>query len=183
MWNSNSLLFMGKIFSLVISPNCGSLWLGVWFVSLARYEYKIISLPFSSKCSMLSFYLFLWGSVHPAFRCLFKRIIPQMQICCVHWRRWVQSSGFALYYCLEPSTLYVVCLSLFLSHGKFIYEMAGWHHRLNGHEFWVNSRSWWWTGRPGVLWFMGSQRVRHEWVTELNWTEVHITLKSPTVYN
>ena len=36
---------------------------------------------------------------------------------------------------------------------------------------WVNSRSWWWTGRSGVLWFMGSQRVRHDWVTELNWTE------------
>ena len=36
---------------------------------------------------------------------------------------------------------------------------------------WVNSRSWWWTGRPGVLQFMGSQRVWHDWVTELNWTE------------
>ena len=35
---------------------------------------------------------------------------------------------------------------------------------------WVDSGSWWWTGRPGVLWFMGSQRVRHDWVTELNWT-------------
>ena len=35
---------------------------------------------------------------------------------------------------------------------------------------WVNSRSWWWTGRPGVLWFMGLQRVRHDWATELNWT-------------
>ena len=34
---------------------------------------------------------------------------------------------------------------------------------------WVNSRSWWWTGRPGVLWFMGLQRVGHDWVTELNW--------------
>ena len=33
---------------------------------------------------------------------------------------------------------------------------------------WMNSRRWWWTGRPGVLQFMGSQRVRH-WVTELNW--------------
>ena len=32
---------------------------------------------------------------------------------------------------------------------------------------WVNSRSWWWTGRPGVLWFMGSQRVGHNWATEL----------------
>ena len=36
---------------------------------------------------------------------------------------------------------------------------------------WVNSGSWWWTGRSGVLRFMGLQRVRHDWVTELNWTE------------
>ena len=34
---------------------------------------------------------------------------------------------------------------------------------------WVNSRSWWWTGRPDVLEFMGSQRVRHNWATQLNW--------------
>ena len=37
---------------------------------------------------------------------------------------------------------------------------------------WVNSRRWWWTGRPGVLQFMGSQRVGHDWATELNWTEL-----------
>ena len=35
---------------------------------------------------------------------------------------------------------------------------------------WVNSGSWWWTGRPGVLQFMGSQRVGYDWATELNWT-------------
>ena len=34
---------------------------------------------------------------------------------------------------------------------------------------WVKSGSWWWTGRPGVLWFMGSQGVGHNWATELNW--------------
>ena len=33
---------------------------------------------------------------------------------------------------------------------------------------WVNSGSWWWTGRPGMLQFMGSQRVGHDWMTELN---------------
>ena len=32
--------------------------------------------------------------------------------------------------------------------------------------------SWWWTGRPGVLWFIGLQKVRHNWATELNWTPV-----------
>ena len=35
---------------------------------------------------------------------------------------------------------------------------------------WVNSGSWWWTGRPGVLRFMGLQRVGDDWATELNWT-------------
>ena len=34
---------------------------------------------------------------------------------------------------------------------------------------WVGSRSWWWTGRLGMLQSMGSQRVRHDWVNELNW--------------
>ena len=46
--------------------------------------------------------------------------------------------------------------------------MAGWHHWLNG-RVWVNSRSWWWTGKPGVLQSVGSQRVGPNWVTELNW--------------
>ena len=36
---------------------------------------------------------------------------------------------------------------------------------------WVDSGSWWWTGRPGMLWFMGWQRVGHDSVTELNWTD------------
>ena len=40
---------------------------------------------------------------------------------------------------------------------------------------WVNSGNWWWTGRPGVLQFMGSQRVVHDWATELNWTELNWT--------
>ena len=38
-----------------------------------------------------------------------------------------------------------------------------------------NSRSWWWTGRPGVLWFMGLQRVRNNRATELNWTDSFYT--------
>ena len=41
---------------------------------------------------------------------------------------------------------------------------------------WMNSWSWWWTGRPGVLRFMGSQRVGHDWGTELNWTGLIVVL-------
>jgi len=50
-------------------------------------------------------------------------------------------------------------------------EMAGWHHWLDG-RVWVNSGSWWWTGRPGVLQFMGSQRVRHDWAMDLIWSDL-----------
>ena len=59
---------------------------------------------------------------------------------------------------------------------------------------WADSGSWWRTGRAGMLQFMGSQRVGHDWVTELNWTEVNIHVSmlfsqiipaspSPTYYN
>ena len=43
---------------------------------------------------------------------------------------------------------------------------------------WVNSRSWLWTRKPGVLWFMGSQRVGHDWATELNWILLEISCSS-----
>ena len=38
---------------------------------------------------------------------------------------------------------------------------------------WVSSRSWWWTGKPGVLQSMGLQRAGHNWATELNWTDMY----------
>ena len=50
-------------------------------------------------------------------------------------------------------------------------EMAGWHHQLYRHEL-VDSGSWWWTGRPGMLPFMGSQSWTQlsDWTDWLNWT-------------
>ena len=47
-------------------------------------------------------------------------------------------------------------------------EMVGWHHWLDGHEF-GQAWCWWWTGRPGMLQSVGLQRIRHDWVTKLNW--------------
>ena len=52
-------------------------------------------------------------------------------------------------------------------------EMAGWTW------VWVNPRSWWWTGRPGVLQSMRSQRVGHDWATELNWGVFLIVIDWP----
>ena len=47
-------------------------------------------------------------------------------------------------------------------------EMVAWHHWLNGHEFWVGSGSWWWTGKPGVLQYTGWQKL--DMTEQLNWT-------------
>ena len=47
---------------------------------------------------------------------------------------------------------------------------------------WVGSRSWSWTGRPNVLQFMGLQRVRHNWVTKLNWTECNAAWLKESIF-
>ena len=44
---------------------------------------------------------------------------------------------------------------------------------------WVNSWSWWWTGKPGVLQSIGSQRVRHDWATELNFVTPWVAAHQP----
>ena len=49
-------------------------------------------------------------------------------------------------------------------------EMVGWHHQLNGHEFGI----WCWTGKPSTLQSIDSQRLGHDWATELNW-KLHLT--------
>ena len=48
---------------------------------------------------------------------------------------------------------------------------------------WVDSGSWWWTGRPGVLRLMESQKVGHDWVTELNWTELILPQLTPSIFS
>ena len=51
-------------------------------------------------------------------------------------------------------------------------RMSGWMASLTQWTWvGVNSRNWWWPGRPDMLQLRGSQRVRHDWVTELNWTD------------
>ena len=45
---------------------------------------------------------------------------------------------------------------------------------------WVSSRSWWWTGKPGVLQSLGSERVRYNWEIELNWTELNWMQRAQT---
>ena len=94
------------------------------------------------------------------------------------WKEW--------YWSWNSSTLATSCEEL--THWKRLWCWVGFGARGEGDDrgwdgwmasltwwtwIWVNSRSWWSTGRPGMLRFMGSQRVRHNWVTELNWTELN----------
>ena len=75
-----------------------------------------------------------------------------------------------------------------LMHGRWKVEEEGDHRGWDGCMasptrwtwVWVNSGSSWWTGKSGVLQSMGSHRVGHNWVTELNWTESCPGTRVPT---
>ena len=97
------------------------------------------------------------------------------------WKEWCQS--------WDSSTLATSCEEL--THWKRLWcweglgaggegddrGWKGWMASLTRWTWvWVNSRNWWWTGRPGVLWFMGLQRVRHDWATELNRTDAFLNI-------
>ena len=99
----------------------------------------------------------------------------------VHWKDWCWSWNY--------NTLATWCRELTHLKRPWFWERLraggagddrGWDGWMASPTRWtwvrVNSRSWWWTGRPGVLWFMGLQRVGHNWATELNWTEQRIWL-------
>ena len=59
-------------------------------------------------------------------------------------------------------------------------EMVGWYHWLSGHEFWVNSGSWWGTGRPGVLGPWGHKEL--DTTEQLNWTELIFQIRIKNIY-
>ena len=98
----------------------------------------------------------------------------------VHWKDWCWS--------WNPNTLAIWCEKLAHLKRPWCWERLkaggegddrgwdGWIASLTRWTWvWVDSGSRWWTGRPGVLQFMGSQRVRHDWETELT----RRTLMSP----
>ena len=93
----------------------------------------------------------------------------------IHWKDWCQS--------WNPNTLATWCEKLTHLKRPWCWERLrvrgegddrgwdGWKALLTLWTWvWVNSGSCWRTGKPGMLQSMGSQRVRHSWVTELNWT-------------
>ena len=105
---------------------------------------------------------------------IIQLIMPWRSVLGVHWKDWLWS--------WNSSTLAASCKELTHWKRPWCWEglgaggegddrgWDGWMASPTRAWVWVNSGSWW-TGRPGALWFMGSQRVRHDWATEVNWTE------------
>ena len=97
----------------------------------------------------------------------------------VHWKDWCWSwnSNTLATWCEELTHLKRPWCWERLKVGGEGGNRDGWMASLTQRTWvWVNFRSWWWTGKTGALQSMGSQRVRHYWVTELNSTELYLHL-------
>ena len=103
-----------------------------------------------------------------------KSILKEISPGCFHWKDWCWS--------WNSNTLATWCEELTQWKRPWCWDGLGaggegddrgWDGWMASPTQWtwvcVNSGCWWWTRRPGVLWFTGSQRVRHDWATELNW--------------
>ena len=99
----------------------------------------------------------------------------------IHWKDWCWSwsSSTLVIWCKELTHLKRSwCCESLKAGGKG--DSRGWDGWMTSPTrwtwVWVNSGSWWWTGRPGVLRFRGSQQLGHDWAIELNWaTELNRT--------
>ena len=101
----------------------------------------------------------------------------------IHWKEWCWSSNTLATWCEKLSHWKRPCCWERLKAGR-----EGDNRRWDGWRVsptrwtwvWASYRSWWRTGKPGVLQSIGWQRIRHNWTTELNWIE---TLKMWFNYN
>ena len=130
------------------------------------------SLPGSSVHGILQARILVWVAIS-FFRDLFYCGIKPMSLAS-------PASATRLYHCATWEN------HTFLGSPSFSPQPVGFPWFLRGHPMasptwwtwiWASSGSCWSTGKPGVLQSTGSQRVGHDWVTELNWTEPDINVK------
>ena len=114
-------------------------------------------------------FLFLFWLDCISWMCLFLSHFPN-NFC---WRYLCNNYSEALYIFANISWVYFYHLLRLKTEGeRDDRRWGGWMAPpIQWTWIWVNSGSWWRTGRTGVLQSMGSWRVRHDWGTELNWTE------------
>ena len=101
----------------------------------------------------------------------------------IHCKDWCWSSNTLATWCEEPTHWKKPCCWERLKAEEGDYRgWDSWTASLTQWTWvWASPGSWWWTWKPGVLHSTGSQRVRHEWATELNWTELNWYTCPPTL--
>ena len=159
----------GYLYSLVLTNILLFLWLlclpGIlnFSDSLAYHPLSLSSMPLWFSLLSLPTALCVWGTLAHSIKSILNILFPS---------RGCNSISYAPT-TLCTSSITFLCIRQLSIGGKGDDRgWDGWMASLTRWTWvWVNSRSWWWTGRPGVLRFMGSQRVGHDWETELNWTE------------
>ena len=164
----------------------------IYILYIYKYVVKIIIHKYIVKINIYWKYIFPFF-IHPLIflfihiffptvsflkNLFFSKIIFFLSLCC--WNGFFQEIVFApvgryIYFSWSSLVLFPITCSKRLEAGGEGDDRGwdGWMASLTRWTWvWVNSGSWWWTGRPGVLRFMGSKRVGHNWRTELNWTEL-----------
>ena len=142
------------------SQGRGACWAAVYGVAQSRTRLKWLS---SSSSSTLCIMLRLQPQIRPNICCFFKKTL--------YWDMII----------ILKNCTHLMCTTRCLEINKHFWEWNGWMASLTRWT-WVsvNSGSWWWTGRPGVLQFMRSQRVGHDWATDLIWSDlIWYTSKPP----
>ena len=90
----------------------------------------------------------------------------------IYWKDWCWNSNILATWCKDLTHWKRPwCLERLKAGGEGDNRgWDGWMASLTGWtRVWASSRSWWWTGKPGMLPSVGSQRIGHDWATELNW--------------
>ena len=126
----------------------------------------------SSKASILQCSAFFMVKLWQPYMITGKTIA--LTILGVHWKHWFWSwnTNTLATWCEELTHWKTPWCWETLRAGGEVYDRGwdGWMASPTQWTWvWLDSGSWWWTGRPDVLWFMALQRVGHNWVTEQNW--------------
>ena len=160
----NAMVFLVVIYGWLLVVRYGESW------TIKKAEYQ----------RMDTFELWCWKrllrvswTAMRSNQSILKEISPEY-----HWKDWCWSSNSLATWCKELTHLKRHwCWERFNAGGEGNKRgLDGWMTS----STWVNSRSWWWTGKPDVLQSMGSQWVGYDWVTELNWGTFWCSLKSET---
>ena len=149
-------------------------WVKAMFFLVVMYAYESWTIKKAECWRIDAFELWCWRRLLrvPWTARRSNQSILKKSVLNIHWKDWCWSwnSNTLATWCKDLTHLKRPwCWERLKGRGEGDYRgWDGWMSSLTQWTWvWASSRSWWWTGKAGVLQSMGSQRVRHNWVTEL----------------